>query len=153
EVRLDGGQRDVHDQCIHIDHEEAETRGREGEALRPGHWVLKGFLQARGIEIVAGNESRLLLREVVKLIGIKRGDPLWAEYGMDEDQVFDFSLRLADQPDSRPLEVRIENPLSNVVNPHEVRLKIERIEERSHAAHQERIVFAPGGVKANGSAA
>ena len=81
------------------------------------------------IEIVAGNDSRLLLREVVKLIGVKKGDPLWVEYGMDENQVFDFSLRLADQPGSRPLEVRIENPLSNVVNPHEVRLKIQRIEE------------------------
>ena len=37
EVRLDGGQRDVHDQRVQIDHEEAETRGREGEALCLGH--------------------------------------------------------------------------------------------------------------------
>ena len=37
EVRLDGGQRDVHDQRIQEDHEEAEARGCEGEALRPGH--------------------------------------------------------------------------------------------------------------------
>src|SRR5262249_3920144 len=47
EVRLDGGQRDVHDQRVQIDHEEAEACGREGEALRPGHWALKSFSQER----------------------------------------------------------------------------------------------------------
>ena len=81
------------------------------------------------IEIVAGDESRLLLREVVQLIGVKKGDPLCIEYRLDENQVFDFSLRLADQPESRPFEVRIENPLSNVVNPHALRLKIQQTEE------------------------
>ena len=34
-VRLDGRQRDVHDQRVEKDHEEPEARGREGEALRP----------------------------------------------------------------------------------------------------------------------
>ena len=47
EVRLDGGQRDVHDQRVEKDHEEAEARGREGEALRPGHRALKSFSQTR----------------------------------------------------------------------------------------------------------
>ena len=81
------------------------------------------------IELVAGNESRLLLREVVKLIDVKKGDPLCIEYRIDENQVFDFSLRLADQPDGRPFEIQVENPLSNVVNPHELRLKIQQKEE------------------------
>jgi molecular chaperone DnaK len=81
------------------------------------------------VEIVAGDEARPLLREVVRLVGVKKDDALSIEYRLDENQVFDFSLRLADQPDSRPFEVRIENPLSNVVNPHEVRLKIQQAEE------------------------
>lgn len=81
------------------------------------------------IEIIGGEEGRLLLREVVTLIGVKKGDPLCIEYSQDENQVFDFSLRLADQPDARALQVRVENPLSNVVNPHEVRLKIQQTEE------------------------
>jgi molecular chaperone DnaK (HSP70)/Tfp pilus assembly protein PilF len=81
------------------------------------------------VEIVAGDESRLLLREVVRLVGVKKGDPLCIEYRLDENQVFDFTLRLADQPAARPFEVRIENPLSNVVNPHELRLKIQQTEE------------------------
>lgn len=81
------------------------------------------------IEIVAGEESRLLLREVVTLVGVNKGDPLCIEYRLDENQVFDFSLRLANEPDGRPFDVRIENPLSNVVNPHAVRLKIQNTEE------------------------
>ena len=81
------------------------------------------------VEVVAGNESRLLLREVVILVGVQKGDRLRIDYRIDENQIFDFSLRLADQPDARPFDVRIENPLSNVVNPHELRLKIQQTEE------------------------
>ena len=47
EVRLDGRQCDVHDQRIQKDHKEAEARGREGEALRPGHWALEIFSKTR----------------------------------------------------------------------------------------------------------
>ena len=81
------------------------------------------------IEILGGDESRLLLREVVTLVGVKKGDPLCIEYRLDENQVFEFTLRLAEHPEARPFEVRIENPLSNIVNPHELLLKIQQTEE------------------------
>jgi molecular chaperone DnaK (HSP70) len=97
-------------------------------ALRVPTSAAKKGVELR-IELVAGDESRLLLREVIELIGVKKGDPLLIEYRLDENQVLEFSLRLADQPDARPFETRIENPLSNVVNPHEVRLKIQQTEE------------------------
>jgi len=44
---------------------------------------------------------------------------LRVEYRMDENQVLEFSLHLAKEADGRAFDVRIENPLSNVVNPHE----------------------------------
>jgi tetratricopeptide (TPR) repeat protein len=81
------------------------------------------------VEIFGGDESRLLLSELVTLVGVENGEPLQIEYRLDENQVFDFALRLASQPDARPFEVRVENPLSNIVNPHAIRLKIQESEE------------------------
>jgi molecular chaperone DnaK (HSP70) len=97
------------------------TAGKKGTELR--------------IEIIGGAEGRLLLREVVTLVGVKKGDPLCIQYSLDQNQSFDFNLRLAEHPDSRPFEVRVENPLSNVVNPHETRLKIQQTEEELRTGH------------------
>jgi len=81
------------------------------------------------VEIFGGDESRLLLSELVTLVGVENGEPLKVEYRLDENQAFDFTLRLANQSDARPFEVRVENPLSNIVNPHAIRMKIQQTEE------------------------
>lgn len=60
---------------------------------------------------------------------VKRGDRLLLEYRIDENQVLEFRLTLADDDSHEPFKGRIENPLSNVVNPHAKRLKIQQAEE------------------------
>ncbi len=81
------------------------------------------------IEVVGGEEERLLLQEVVTLVDVKRGDALCVECRLDENQVFDFRLLVAEQTDGRPFEKTVENPFTNVVNPHALRLKIQQTEE------------------------
>jgi tetratricopeptide (TPR) repeat protein len=48
---------------------------------------------------------------------------------MDENQVLHLRLRLADRDDAPEFLGKIENPLSNVVNPHAKRIKIDEDEE------------------------
>jgi molecular chaperone DnaK (HSP70) len=60
---------------------------------------------------------------------IAEGDNLCLEYRIDENQVLEFKLTLAAADDDNPFVGRIENPLSNVVNPHATRLKIQQAEE------------------------
>jgi molecular chaperone DnaK (HSP70) len=49
---------------------------------------------------------------------IAAGDNLCLQYRIDENQVLEFKLTLAAADDDNPFIGRIENPLSNVVNPH-----------------------------------
>lgn len=60
---------------------------------------------------------------------IAEGDNLCLEYRIDENQVLEFKLTLAAADDDNPFVCRIENPLSNVVNPHATRRKIQQAEE------------------------
>lgn len=84
------------------------------------------------IEILAGEAAneRLLFSENWKVPPpFTEGDKLCLEYRIDENQVLEFRLTLADARDAEPYAGRIENPLSNVVNPHAKRLKIQEAEE------------------------
>jgi tetratricopeptide (TPR) repeat protein len=84
------------------------------------------------VEIVAGepgSERSLFTATWSIPAPVNRGDSLLLEYRIDENQVFEFRLRLADDPKAEPLIARIENPLSNVVNPNVKRLEVLRAEE------------------------
>ncbi len=85
------------------------------------------------VELVAGEageEERLLLRKMWKIPGlINQGAPLLLEYRMDENQVLDLRLTLAQVEDVEPFSTTIENPLTHVVNPHAKRLMIDQLEE------------------------
>jgi hypothetical protein len=84
------------------------------------------------VEIVAGEAGmeRTLLTSTWEIRGpVKRGDELRLAFRIDENQVFHFRLTLVADKDAEPFTGRIENPLSNVVNPHATRLKIQRAEE------------------------
>lgn len=84
------------------------------------------------VEMTAGEtgQERPLLTARWEIPGpVNRGDALHLEYRMDENQVLEFRLTLARQTDAVPFEGRLENPLSNVVNPHNTRLKIQEAEE------------------------
>lgn len=84
------------------------------------------------VEIIAGRETQeqLLFREIWEIPGpVNKGDRLRLEYLLDENQVLHFRLTLADRREQNPFTGRIENPLSNVVNPHAKRQKIQEAEE------------------------
>jgi molecular chaperone DnaK len=84
------------------------------------------------VEILAGEaeKERTLFTETYEVPApITKGDKLRLEYRIDENQVLEFRLTLADAKEAIPFTGRIENPLSNVVNPHAKRLKIQQAEE------------------------
>ncbi|MEW6233870.1 MAG: Hsp70 family protein [Candidatus Omnitrophota bacterium] len=84
------------------------------------------------IELLAGDkeEEWPLFTEVWEAPApVNRGDKLVLKYRMDENQVLEFELSLTDNEEETPFSGRIENPLTNVVNPNAIALKIQRIEE------------------------
>lgn len=84
------------------------------------------------VEILAGgssDERSLYIATWSIPAPVNKGDKVRLEYRMDENQVLHFRLRMADQPLSKAFESKLDNPLSNVVNPHETRMKIQAAEE------------------------
>jgi len=82
------------------------------------------------VEIVAGTEARPIFVGLWDIHGpVKAGEPLRLRFHYDENQVMHLELTLRDQPDARPFTCTIENPLTNVVNPHPIRQRIDETEE------------------------
>lgn len=84
------------------------------------------------VEILAGSDSqeRTLFTAKWDVLGpVNKGEKLKLEYRLDENQLLNFRLTLADQPEKEPFKGLIENPLTNIVNPNETRLKIQKLEE------------------------
>lgn len=82
------------------------------------------------VEIVAGAEARPIYVGTWDIPApVNRGEPLRLKYLYDENQALHLELTLRDQPDNRPFAFMIENPLTNVVNPHVVRQRIDEVEE------------------------
>jgi len=84
------------------------------------------------VEILAGDKTaeRTLFTAIWEMPApVGEGDKLRLDYRVDENQVFQFKLTLADTPGAEPFIGRVDNPLSNVVNPHARRLKIQKTEE------------------------
>ncbi len=85
------------------------------------------------IEFLAGElaNERLLFASVWDVPGpVERGTPLTIEFGYDLNQTFRFRLSLTGSATGRSFDGTIENPLTNVVDAGEARLKIEELEER-----------------------
>lgn len=82
------------------------------------------------VEIVAGTEARPIFIGAWDIPAIvNRGEPLRLKFHYDENQALHLELTLRDQPDTRPFACMIENPLTNVVNPHAIRQRIDEVEE------------------------
>ena len=84
------------------------------------------------VEFVAGDtdqERSLFIATWNVPAPVNAGDKLKLEYRLDENQVLEFRLTLADEAGNEPFRGSIENPLSNVVNPHMKRLEIQETEE------------------------
>ena len=60
---------------------------------------------------------------------VNAGDPLCLDYRYDENQVLKMKLTLAGRKDGKAFDLEILNPLTNVVNPQSMRLRIDELEE------------------------
>lgn len=91
--------------------------------------VITGNLNLR-LEIVASEDGRVLASKLCSLSGpLNKGDRLHLTCQYDENQVLSLEVSLVDDEDGPAHRFEIENPLTNVVNPQTVRLKIDEREE------------------------
>ena len=91
-----------------------------------------GVLELR-IEVVAGRDQSPLDSRVWELPApVEAGDRLWVDVCFDENQVLQLNLS-SDRPGAEPYTMRIENPVTHVVNPGEVRLRIAKTERELDA--------------------
>jgi molecular chaperone DnaK len=81
------------------------------------------------VEVVGGEENRVLISQIWRLNPpVTRGEVLNASYAYDENQVLKLDISRMDAGRARPFTATIENPFTNVVNPHETEMEIEKIE-------------------------
>jgi molecular chaperone DnaK (HSP70) len=83
------------------------------------------------VEVIAGegDNERLLLSTLWPLTApVTAGEPLDLSYSLDGDQVLDINLVRAELGRSTPFAGRIENPLTNVVNPNAEEQRISELE-------------------------
>lgn len=80
------------------------------------------------IEVVVGSDLHLLDSRLWEIAApIVKGEPLAVDVCFDENQVLHIAMS-SERPGSQPFTMRIENPITHVVNPGEVRMRIEEIE-------------------------
>jgi molecular chaperone DnaK len=104
-----------------------DQQSESWDALAVPETCLHGSLELR-IEVVVGNDHHLLDSRLWEIPApVEKGDPLRIEVCLDENQVLHLMLQ-SEREGSRPFHMRIENPITHVVNPGEVRLRIEEAE-------------------------
>lgn len=104
-----------------------EKRVAHCEALAVPDSCAVGSLDLK-IEVVAGRDQQLLDSRIWQIPApVERGDPLDVQVCLDENQVLYLTLR-PDRPEAMEFDMEIENPITHVVNPGEVRVRIERVE-------------------------
>jgi tetratricopeptide (TPR) repeat protein len=84
------------------------------------------------VEVIAGDEAaeRPLMSARWDIPApVNRGEGLSMEYRLDENQVLSFRIFTESDPGAASFSCVIENPLTNVVNPGEVRTRIQKAEE------------------------
>lgn len=83
-----------------------------------------------GMEVVAGSTGQAIFNEkwLIHCL-VNAGEGIEVEYRLSATQEFDLRAFLTNDPDS-VFERTVENPLVNVMNPNQVRLQIEELEER-----------------------
>jgi molecular chaperone DnaK len=82
------------------------------------------------VELVSSSDNRLLLGTVWTIKScVNEGTPIHLEYRLDENQVLHLRASLKDGDEAEILEISVENPLTNVVNPNPKRMQIEVLEE------------------------
>ena len=83
------------------------------------------------IEFRAGAEGRLLQAYTWELQPpTTAGEGIELSYRLDKNQVFQARLQLKNASNTEIFDCTIDNPLASVVNPSELRIKVEEIEEK-----------------------
>jgi len=83
-----------------------------------------------GIEVVAQSTGQPIFNEKWFINSlVNAGDGITVEYRLPASQEFELRAFLTNEPDF-VFERSVENPLVNIVNPNQVRLQIEALEER-----------------------
>ncbi len=103
----------------------------DGSYAREKLFVPKGELKGNKLrfEVVGEEERQHIFNEVWTLPeGVEAGDEITMEYRVTGGKQFECSAFLTKDPESA-LKKTIENPLVNVLNPNEIRVKIEEAEE------------------------
>jgi len=88
---------------------------------------VKLLVEIRGGE--PGSERKLYAETWIIDTPVAEGDRLRLDYQIDENQVLNFRLTLADATDATPFSGHVDNPFTNVVNPHATRIRIQQAEE------------------------
>lgn len=89
--------------------------------------MIDGILKLK-LELYRGEEKALLYSTIWEIPGpINKGDQLILEYRYNQNQILE--LEITHEKTGRKYSCTIENPLTNVVNPHETKLKIAQLEE------------------------
>lgn len=102
-------------------------REESWDALAVPETCQSGWLELR-IEVVVGNDHHMLDSRLWEIPGpVEKGEPLRVDVCLDENQVLHLTLQ-SEREGARPFHMRIENPITHVVNPGEVRLRIEETE-------------------------
>lgn len=103
----------------------------DGSYAREKLYVPKGELPGNELrfEVVGEEERQLIFNEVWTLPdNVSSGDEVTMEYRVTSGKQFECRAYLTEFPES-VFEKSVENPLVNVLNPNEIRVKIEKAEE------------------------
>jgi molecular chaperone DnaK (HSP70) len=104
-----------------------DQRSESRDALAVPESCQQGSLELK-IEVVVGPELQLLDSRLWEIPApVEKGDPLSIEVCLDENQVLHLLLQ-SEREGARPFSMRIENPITHVVNPGEVRRRIDETE-------------------------
>lgn len=104
-----------------------DQRSERREALAVPETCSAGSLELK-IEVVVGSELNLLDSRLWEIPApVEKGEPLGIEVCLDENQVLHLTLQ-SERAGSSPFSMRIENPITHVVNPGEVRRRIDETE-------------------------
>lgn len=100
--------------------------------------VLMGTCSLR-VEVVTGrgDSERILCTRTWQVRGpVNKGDAIHVRCSLDENQILDLELRLADTPSADVFQETIENPLTHIVNPAR---ESRRIDEREEALRRQQV--------------
>lgn len=101
--------------------------------MLPGLSLPKNFSGTLRIKVITLPDEQVVLNLPIEFDRSEAGEALNFEYRFSSGRSFDCVVALRKRPDDRK-EIKLENPLINVVNPGQTRVEIEEIEQELREA-------------------